>query len=198
VRRALVPVLSGLLLVAVAGPAGAVPSKKPPITVPDSSGIEWALQVQGFVTPNVLYRFGEFRDIVVIYDGAGSVDPVEATQRIEDAIWAFERARFDRLEIRNGDQAPYTITYADLEATLGPRSPGFGEVTLSNWAGAALALTARGSEPSSPFTNALEEFKTVAAAIAIAMVLAVLTIALVSLGRGRGGGPDDSTHRFFA
>jgi hypothetical protein len=170
--------LVGLSALTVAAPAVAAPTETPPATLSGVSGTASVLQAQGFVTPKVFYRITGTQDIVVVYDGGGPADPGEAIRQIEGTIWGHERFRFDQLVIQNGYQAPITISYADLEATIGPRPPGFGDQPLSNlFAGAAGA-----SAYEALFTPLLDILKVAVAVIGVITLITVLAFGIAILG----------------
>lgn len=194
-RRVVVASLVGLVALTVAAPAAASSgSEKPPVTFHSWFNTERILQVQGFLTPNVLYRLGVSQDIVVVYDGGGPADPEEAIRQVEGTVWGLERLRFDRLVIQNGNQPPFVVSYAELEASIGPRQPGFDVGTLRSVAAVAAATSGSGLL-FLPFINL---FKVVVTAIGVTALLVVLAFVLASFVGSRRRVPDQSDHRLFA
>jgi hypothetical protein len=189
----LVVALSGLMLVVVASPAAASSAHESSVTVPSQFSTESTLQVQGFFTPHVFYRLAGFEDIVVVYDGGGPADPVEAIRQIQGTVWGLERVRFDRLVIQNGNQAPLVVGYADLEASIGPRPAGFEALTLQDVA----ALGAAGALPTAAFSEFLQLLKVVVAVIGVTALLAVLAFGLASFLGSRRRDADESADRLF-
>lgn len=97
--------------------------------------------------------------------------------------------------IQNGDQAPIAVSYQELEATLGPRQPGFGEVPLANLVG--MFAVGLGGGSSAEFTYFNDLFKVVAAAVGVAVLVAVLALGFGSVARSRRRAPDQSEERLF-
>jgi hypothetical protein len=187
--------LVGLVALTVATPAAASSgSEKPPLTFHSQFNTEWILQVQGFLTPNVFYRLGVSQDIVVVYDGGGPADPEEAIRQVEGTVWGLERFRFDRLVIQNGNQPPFVVSYAELEASIGPRQPGFDAGTLRDFAAVGAATSGSGLLLL-PFINLL---KVVVAVIGVTALLAVLAFGLASYSGTRARLRDETEDRLFA
>jgi hypothetical protein len=197
VRRGLMAALVVLVpTLAVAAPAAALPTKKPPLTMKAFDfGLEWALQQQGFVTPSVFYRLGDHDDILVVYAGGGSDNALEAIHRIESLVWAGERWRFDTLTIQNGDASPITVGYPDLQASLGPRPAGYDAASIKSVFAAAAAV---GSVRGGDFSDFLRVFKIMTVAIGIVALGAVLTFGLGAVLYCRRRAADESEHRLFA
>jgi hypothetical protein len=124
---------------------------------------------------------------VVVYDGGGSPDPIEAIGKIERTVWLSEPYGFDNLVVQNADQAPIIRSYAELEAALGPRQPGFAGVTLRQGA----LLTGFGNVAERISIGIVVAF---AAAIAAALV-AIAMIVFAGLRPTRTLAPDDLTNR---
>jgi hypothetical protein len=184
--------LVGLIALFIAAPAGADPARKPPVTFSGIWETESALQAQGFVTPKVLYRLGASQDIVVVYDGGGPADPLEATGQIELTVWGHERFRFGRLIIQDGRRAPVTVNYADLEATFGARPAGFGEQPLS-----VVEAAAGVSASETLFSHFLDPLKLVLAAmIGIITLMTLIALGMAILG-SRKRQPDEPSRRLF-
>lgn len=94
--------------------------------------------------------------------------------------------------IQNGNQAPFGVSYAELETSIGPRPPGFDAMPL------AFVELGRGGIVSDEFTDFLDLFKVIVIAIAISALLATLAFVLASfLGRRRRI-PDESDDRLIA
>jgi hypothetical protein len=186
--------LVGLVALTIAAPATAAPTQQPPVTLSGSGYTASILQTQGFVTPKVFYRIGASQDVLVVYAGGGPADPLDAIRQIEGTVWGQERFSFDQLVIQNGDQAPVTISYADLQATLGPRPSGLGEQPLF------LALLGRGNffGVGDEFADSVELFKVIFAAIGVAALLGTLAFVLASFFGSRRRVPEESQDRLFA
>lgn len=75
--------LSGLILVALATPAAALPADEPPVTFPEMWGTELVLHNEGFLTARVSYRIRDSQDVVVKYDGDGPENALEGIRQIE-------------------------------------------------------------------------------------------------------------------
>ncbi len=193
VRRVAVVALSGLILAAVANPAAAGPRQAPPQTIKSQFNTEYILQVQGFFTPHVFYRIGASQDIVVVYDGGGSENPLDAIRKIEATVWIREPLRFDHLVIQNGYQAPFVVSYDELQGSLGPRPSGFDGARLNFVAALGAAV---GASPA--FDDFLDLFKVVVAVIGIVALLAVLAFGLASYLGSRTRERDDRADRLFA
>jgi hypothetical protein len=189
----------GLVALTVAAPAAARSgSEKPPVTLPGTGDTALVLQTQSFVTPKVFYRIVPAQDVLVVYDGGGPADPMEAIRQIEDTVWGHEFYRFDQVVIQNGNQAPTTISYADLEARFGPRPPGFAQPLSNVFLLAAFGNRGFGIGVSDDFTNFLDLFKVIATAIGVAALLATLAFVLASFLGSRRRVPDESEDRLFA
>lgn len=196
VRRVVVVVLSGAVLLALAAPTVARPNNESPIIVPGVWGTELALLTQGFVAADVSYRIGGTQDVVVEYDGGGPNEPLEAIEQIEETVWANEQFRFDHLVIQDGSEAPIAVSYADLEAAIGPRQPGFGKYPLAAVVAAA-GIPALGGDRDE-YTDAAEQLRDVITAIGVAVLLTVLAFGLVGFLRTRRRVPDAREDRLFA
>jgi hypothetical protein len=190
--------LVGLVALTLAAPAAAEPTEPPPRITVSGSGYaktESVLYTQGFVTPKVFYRIGGSQDVLVVYDGGGPADPLEAMRQIEGTVWGLEPFRFDRLVIQNGSQAPFVATYEELQAGIGPRAPGLDAIPLRNvpalGAAAGTAVV---------FVEFVDLFKVIVAVIGATALLAVLAFGLASYvgSRGRGRGRDERSDRLFA
>ncbi len=193
VRRVAVVALSGLILAAVASPAAASPSQTPPQTFKSQFNTEYILQVQGFFTPHVVYRIEAFEDIVVVYDGGGPENPLDAISKIEGTVWGLERLHFDHLVIQNGNQAPLVVSYEELEGSLGPRPSGYDAAPLS--IAAAFGPAVGGALA---FDDFVHLFKVIVAVIGITALLAVLAFGLASYLGSRTRERDDRADRLFA
>jgi hypothetical protein len=190
--------LVGLVALTVAAPAAADPAENTPRIIPGTGDTASVLQTQSFVTPKVFYRIVPAQDVLVVYDGGGPADPMEAIRQIEDTVWGHEFYRFDQLVIQNGNQAPTTISYADLEARFGPRPPGFAQPLSNVFLLAAFGNRGFGIGVSDDFTNFLDLFKVIVTAIGVAALLATLAFVLASFLGSRRRVPDESEDRLFA
>jgi hypothetical protein len=122
---------------------------------------------------------------------------LEGIRQIEATIWEHEQFRFDRLVIQHGDEAPVIVSYQELDASLGPRPPGLGEVPLGSLAAVGM-FGGLGGGSSGEFTYLAEMFKVIVTAVGAALLVAVFAFGLGSLARSRRRVLDESESRFFA
>lgn len=193
-RPVVVASLVGLVALTVAAPAAAAPTEQPPAILSGSYSTESVLQAQGFVTPKVVYRVGASQDVVVVHDGGGPADPLEAIRQIEGTVWGVEGVRFDQLVIQNGRQAPFVVSYGKLEASIGPRQPGLDAVTPRDVA----AFGAASSGTALAFVPFLGLLKVIVAVIGVTALLAVLAFGLASFLGTRARLRGESEDRLFA
>jgi hypothetical protein len=149
-RRLLFAAAVGWLVVTPAGPAAARTTKRPPTEIHSSGHADHTLADRGFVV-GVSWRIADHQDVVVRDYGGGPNDPLQRTREIETQVWTQEPIRFDRLVIENhtGAKTRFTISYEDLQTSLGPRPAEVDALTP----GTMLALSTVFPSPNSSRTS---------------------------------------------
>jgi hypothetical protein len=157
------------------------------------AGTASALEQDGFLTPNVLYRLGTSQQILVVYDG-GPAHALEAIRAIETAVWENEPYRFDELVLQRGNRTVLTVGYAELESSLPPRQAGYGTLPLS------FALQNAGAAEGflSVFSRLVRVTEAATIVFGVSMLIATLAFGFGAIARARRGAPDEASQRLFA